>query len=83
MILAAITVITWIAVVCGASFVILLLIVLAPWPRVRDESRRLDSDVETRLMLHEDPASLAEELDETDEPDAPPPVAKLRPDERR
>jgi len=78
--LAAITVITWIAVVCGASLVILLLIVLAPWPRVRDESRRLDPEVETRLMLHEDPETLAEELDEAD---PPPPVAELRRDERR
>ncbi len=78
--LAAITVITWIAVVCGASLAILLLIVLAPWPRVREEPRRLDPDVETRLMLHEDPEALAEELDDVD---APPPVADLRPDERR
>jgi hypothetical protein len=77
--LAAITVITWIAVVCGASLAILLLIVLAPWPRVREE-RRLDRDVETRLMLREDPETLAEELDDAE---AAPPVAELRRDERR
>jgi hypothetical protein len=78
--LAAITVITWIAVVCGGSLAVLLLIVLAPWPRIREESRRLDPDVEARLMLQEDPEVLAEELDEAEERA---PVAKLRPDERR
>jgi hypothetical protein len=54
--------------------------VAAPWQRVRADSRRLDRDVEARLLLGEDPDELAEELDE---PVAPPsPVADLRPDDR-
>ena len=77
---AAITVITWIAAVCGLSFVVLLVIVLSPWPRIGNESRRLDDDVETRLLLREDPDELADELDARE--GASPPVAELRPDER-
>jgi hypothetical protein len=81
MTLAAITVITWIAVVCGLSFVVLLVIILSPWPRLDHESRRLDDDVETRLLLREDPDELADELDA--EEGARPPVAEFRRDERR
>jgi hypothetical protein len=79
--LAAITVITWIAAVCAGSVIILLLIVLAPWPRLREDSRRLDPDVEARLLLREDPDALADELDARAEEH--PPVAELRPDEQR
>jgi len=81
MTLAAITVITWIAVVCGLSFVVLLVIILSPWPRLDHESRRLDDDVETRLLLREDPEELAEELDA--EEGGRSPVAEFRRDERR
>jgi len=81
MTLAAITVITWIAVVCVLSFVVLLVIILSPWPRVGNESRRLNRDVETRLLLREDPDELAEELDRRADQQSP--VADLRRDERR
>jgi len=81
MTLAAITVITWIAVVCVLSFVVLLVIILSPWPRVRNESRRLNRDVETRLLLREDPDELADELDRRADQQSP--VADLRRDERR
>jgi hypothetical protein len=65
-ILAAITVVTWIAVVCALSVVGFLLILIAPWRWLSSpnrESRRLDKDIETRLLLGEDPEALAEELD--------------------
>ena len=81
MTLATISVITWIAVVCGLSVVVLLAIILSPWPRLDHESRRLDDDVETRLLLHEDPEELADELDAAE--DARPSVAEIRRDERR
>ncbi len=55
------------------------LIVLSPWPR--DGSRRLDRDVETRLLLKEDPENLADELDARDEDRQP--VAELRRDDGR
>ena len=77
--LAAITVITWIAAVCALSAVAFLLIVVAPWRRVRSESRRLDREVETRLLLGEDPEELAEELDARAA--QRPPVADLHPDD--
>ena len=76
----AITAITWFAVAGGLSVVVLVLIVAAPWRRVRAESRGLDKDVEARLLLGEDPEELAEELDRRTAP--PPPVSDLRPDER-
>jgi len=81
MTLATITVITWIAVVCVLSFVVLLVIILSPWPRVGNESRRLNRDVETRLLLREDPDKLAEELDRRADQQSP--VADIRRDERR
>jgi hypothetical protein len=76
----AITAVTWFAVAGGLSVVVLVLIVAAPWQRVRADSRRLDRDVEARLLLGEDPDALAEELDERVAP--PSPVADLRPDDR-
>lgn len=76
----AITAVTWFAVVGGVSLVVLVLIVAAPWRRVRADSGRLDRDVEARLLLGEDPDELAEELDERGA--APSPVSDLRPDDR-
>ena len=77
--LAAISTITWIGIGCvAASVIVLLFIVASPWPR---EDGRLDPDVETRLLLHEDPEELADELDAR--ADDRPPVAELRRDERR
>jgi hypothetical protein len=66
MVLATITVITWIAVVCGLSLLAFILILVAPWRWLSPsdpEARRLDRDIETRLLLGEDPDRLAEELD--------------------
>jgi hypothetical protein len=75
----AITAVTWFAVVGALSVVVLGLIVAAPWRRIRAESRRLDQEVEARLLLGEDPHQLAEELDERAAP--PSGVADLRPDD--
>lgn len=77
----AITAVTWFAAIGALSVVVLILIVAAPWRRVRSESRRLDKDVETRLLLGEDPVELAQELDARSTP--PSPVADLRPDDGR
>ena len=76
----AITAVTWLVLAGALSVVILVLIVAAPGRRVRSESRRLDKDVETRLLLGEDPDQLAEELDERAPP--PSPVSDLWPDDR-
>jgi hypothetical protein len=42
--------------------VVFLLLVLAPWKSVRDE-QPLDPDIETRLLLGEDPAQVAADAD--------------------
>jgi hypothetical protein len=42
---------TVLVIIAVASVVLLALIVVAPWRRVRDEPP-LDPDVETRLLLH-------------------------------
>lgn len=61
----------WVAaaavVVVGAGIVA---IVWAPWRSVREE-HPLEPDVETRLLLGEDPAHLAEELDDEHPDEAP------------
>jgi len=82
--LAEVAVVAWIAVVCGLSVVAFLLILIAPWQwfgvgREDRRERRLDEDVETRLLLGEDPDELAAELD-ADAADRSP-VAELRRDE--
>jgi hypothetical protein len=76
----AITAVTWFVAAGGLSVVVLVLIVAAPWRRVRAESRGLDKEVEARLLLGEDPDELAQELDQRRPP--PTPVSDLRPDER-
>jgi hypothetical protein len=76
----AVTAVTWFAVAGGLSVVVLVLIVAAPWRKVRAESRGLDKEVEARLLLGEDPEALADELDQR--PSATPPVSDLWPDER-
>ncbi|HMF82583.1 MAG TPA: hypothetical protein VKI01_04865 [Acidimicrobiia bacterium] len=54
----------WIAILVGAAcLAALLIIVVAPWRRVRAEPRMRD-DVETRLLLGEDPKEIALEEDE-------------------
>jgi hypothetical protein len=66
-----------IAVICVAACVLaIILIVVAPWRRVRDEPP-LEADVQTRLLLGESPEEVAAEADaaEADElahrPDPP------------
>jgi hypothetical protein len=83
MTVAAITVVTWIAVVSGLSLVGFILILVAPWRWLSSaevESRRLDQDIETRLLLGEDPDELAQELD-AQAAARPSSVAELHPDE--
>ena len=54
----------WVAILVGAAcLAALLVIVVAPWRRVRAEPRMRD-DVETRLLLGEDPKEIALEEDE-------------------
>ena len=72
----------WLPVIvalCVLSVTALVLIVVAPWQRIRQEPP-LDEDVETRLLLGEDPAELDRELEARREGSAP--VAELRPDEK-
>jgi len=51
----------WIVGLCVLSVVVLLLIVIAPWKRVRQEPG-LDDEAETRLLLGEDPDEIDRDL---------------------
>ena len=51
----------WIVGLCVLSVVVLVLIVVAPWKRVREEPR-LDEEAETRLLLGEDPEEIDRDL---------------------
>jgi hypothetical protein len=51
----------WIVGLCVLSVVVLLLIVIAPWKRVRQEPG-LDDEAETRLLLGEDPDEIDRSL---------------------
>lgn len=53
----------WIVGLCVLSAVVLVLIVIAPWKRVRDEPG-LDDEAETRLLLGEDPEAIDRDLTE-------------------
>jgi hypothetical protein len=54
----------WVAILVGAAcLAALVVIVVAPWRRIRAEPR-IQKDVETRLLLGEDPKEIAEEEDE-------------------
>jgi hypothetical protein len=68
-----------IAVGCAVSVAVLVLIVVAPWQRVRREPP-LEEEVETRLLLGEDPAAIDRDLEARKADRAP--VAELRRDER-
>jgi len=57
--------VAWVGVVVVIAVVGLLVILLAPWKSVRDEPP-LDTDIETRLLLGEDPASIAADVDAAD-----------------
>jgi cytoskeletal protein RodZ len=76
---------TWIAVavvLVSVSALLLVLIVVAPWRSVRQEPP-LDDAIESRILLGEDPAQIAEEEQdeqdqresESEESDAPGPAA--------
>ena len=56
-------------VIAGLAFVLgialLVLLILAPWKSVRDEPP-LDDDIETRLLLGEDPEKVAADADAAD-----------------
>jgi hypothetical protein len=71
-------VITVLAVIGALSVVALLLIVIAPSRRVREEPP-LDDEIQARLLLGEDPAEIDEELEHDAAGRAP--VAELRRDE--
>lgn len=78
--LAVIDTAVWVLAAIGAlSVVVLLLIVIAPSRRVRDEPP-LDRDVEARLLLGEDPDEIAEDISDEEQPDRAA-VAELRRDE--
>jgi len=46
----------------GACLGVLVVIVVAPWRRIRSEPR-IPDDVESRILLGEDPREIAEEED--------------------
>jgi hypothetical protein len=52
------------------AVVVFLLIVFAPWKSVRDEPP-LDDDIETRLLLGEDPTAVAIDADAAEDQRAP------------
>jgi len=52
--------------ICALSVVGLLVILIAPWRSVRSE-HRLPRDVETRLLLGEDPDEIARRLSAQDD----------------
>lgn len=54
--------VVWVGAAVVVAAVALLLLVVAPWRSVRDEPP-LDDDIETRLLLGEDPATVALDAD--------------------
>jgi hypothetical protein len=53
--------IPWIVGLCIVSVAVLVLILVAPWKSVRSE-HGLDEEVETRLLLGEDPEQIDRDL---------------------
>jgi hypothetical protein len=51
----------WIVGLCVLSVLVLILIVIAPWKRVRNETG-IDDEAETRLLLGEDPEEIERDL---------------------
>ncbi len=51
----------WIVGFCVLSAVVLLLIVIAPWKKVRDDSG-IDDEIEARLLLGEDPDEIDRDI---------------------
>jgi hypothetical protein len=53
----------WVAILVGVACLgALVVIVVAPWRRIRSEPR-IPDDVESRILLGEDPREIAEEED--------------------
>jgi hypothetical protein len=75
----------WVAIFLGiACLAALLVIVVAPWRRIRAE-RPLPDEVESRLLLGDDPAKIAKDEDEErDKPTSSPraDVVELDPERR-
>jgi len=61
LLLVAIDWLPWIVGLFVLSAVILLLIVIAPWKKIRDDSG-IDDEVEARLLLGEDPDEIDRDL---------------------
>jgi hypothetical protein len=72
---------TWIVALCVLSVAVLVLIVVAPWKRVRDDSG-IDDEVEARLLLGEDPDEIDRDL-AAREAERRSQVAELRPRQER
>jgi hypothetical protein len=53
-------------VLASISAAVLMLIVIAPWRSIRQEPP-LDDEAETRILLGDDPAAIAEEEQEAEE----------------
>jgi hypothetical protein len=51
----------WIVGLCVLSAVVLLLIVIAPWKKIRDDSG-IDDEIEARLLLGEDPDEIDRDI---------------------
>ncbi|MFO1537566.1 MAG: hypothetical protein ACKOVH_07035, partial [Actinomycetota bacterium] len=64
MTVTAVDTLVWAAGAVVLAAVVLLLALLAPWRSVRDETP-LPPDVETRLLLGEDPDRVASDVDAT------------------
>jgi len=59
--------------IAALSVIALLVIVIAPWGRIRDEPA-LPEDVEARLLLGDSPDAIAEDVDARAAAAPPPPV---------
>jgi hypothetical protein len=73
--------VVWVSALVVLAIVALLLILIAPWKSVRDEPA-IPTDIETRLLLGEDPSKVAADADAAEARRAP--VVDLdanRPDE--
>lgn len=66
----AVDTVLWVGIVVVVATVALLLLVIAPWKSVRNEPP-LDDDVEARLLLGEDPAKIAADVDAAEARRAP------------
>jgi hypothetical protein len=61
----------WVAIVIGIACVaVLLVIVVAPWHRIRSE-RPLSNEAQTRLLLGDDPDDIAKDEEKGDRSESP------------